>query len=168
MDGPSGGHARRAHRCRLGAAAADAGGDRAGFVLPHRAPGTDIADETATAVEGATSGRGLRPFSTVHLRMRRDGGDRVFSWIRRTRLGGDDWSAETVPLGEESELYRIEVAVGGAVVRRLDVGEPRWRYDRRGGARGFRRRAARRRRCAGRPDRGGYGAGTAREIGFDG
>ncbi|MQT12315.1 baseplate multidomain protein megatron [Segnochrobactrum spirostomi] len=131
-------------------------------------PGTDIADETATAVEGATRGRGLRPFSPVHLRMRRDGGDRVFTWIRRTRLGGDDWSAETVPLGEESELYRIEVVVGDAVVRRLDVAEPRWRYAAAEAAADF----------GGAPPAGavvrvaqiaaGYGAGTAREIGIDG
>lgn len=41
--------------------------------------------------------------------MRRDLADGIhISWIRRTRLGGDDWSGADVPLGESVEEYQID------------------------------------------------------------
>ena len=66
-------------------------------------------------------GIGLRPYSPVHLAVRRDvaSGDLAMTWIRRTRYGGDDWDLESVPLNEERELYTLEVldAPGGNVLR---------------------------------------------------
>jgi hypothetical protein len=66
--------------------------------------------------------RGLsaRPWSPAHLRTRRQGGDTVVSWIRRTRLAGDGWDAE-VPLGEEREVYRVEILDGETVVRTVEA-----------------------------------------------
>ncbi len=55
----------------------------------------------------------------MHLRSREtDGGDLVLTWIRRGRLDADHWAGIDIPLGEEREEYRIEIAaVGGATVR---------------------------------------------------
>lgn len=63
-------------------------------------PSGDLSQEVAFT----NSGRGLRPFSPVHLQAVREqpSGDVRLSWIRRTRLGGDSWVAD-VPLGEEVE-----------------------------------------------------------------
>src|SRR5690606_180185 len=55
---------------------------------------------------------GLRarlPLAPVHLRCERTaGGDAVLHWIRRGRIGADSWLASDIPLGEESERYRVE------------------------------------------------------------
>lgn len=60
------------------------------------------------------------PWSPVHLRARRlASGDVALSWIRRTRVGGDDWDAVEVPLGETREAYEVRVRVGPVVVRRI-------------------------------------------------
>ena len=78
---------------------------------------------------GTAGGRGLKPLSPVHLRaVREAAGDIRLTWIRRTRVGGDDWSGEDVPLGEEAERYRLEILVDGSVVRTANVAEPAFRY----------------------------------------
>jgi hypothetical protein len=73
--------------------------------------------------------RGLsaRPWSPAHLRVRTQGGDAVVSWIRRTRLAGDGWDAE-VPLGEEREVYRVEILDGETVVRAAETTTPSFTY----------------------------------------
>ena len=53
---------------------------------------------------------------------------RDYSWVRRTRIGGDSWEFEDVPLGEGFERYRIRVMQGGSVVREAEVGAPVWSY----------------------------------------
>ncbi len=75
------------------------------------------------------TGRALMPYSPVHgeARLREDGA-LFLSWIRRTRTGGGSWSASEVPLGETSELYRIEILDGAIVVRSADVTEPTYTY----------------------------------------
>jgi hypothetical protein len=60
-----------------------------------------------------------RPYAPVHLDRVFAGGDITLSWVRRTRIGGDRWEPEEVPLGEASELYDVEIlnAAGTLVVR---------------------------------------------------
>ena len=41
------------------------------------------------------------------------------TWIRRTRIGGDNWVASEAPLAEESERYEIDILSGASVVRTL-------------------------------------------------
>ncbi len=73
--------------------------------------------------------RSLLPFAPVHLRARVTGGDLALSWIRRSRLGGDPWEVNEIPLGEEIEQYRLEIAQpGGAVRRTVTTSEPGWLY----------------------------------------
>jgi hypothetical protein len=80
--------------------------------------------------------RGLaeRPWSPCHLRLtsRADGALAV-SWIRRTRLGGDDWGsgdARTgdVPLSEAAELYRVQVFKGSQPLRSVETAQTGWLY----------------------------------------
>jgi hypothetical protein len=77
----------------------------------------------------AATWRGLsaRPWSPAHLRVRVEGGDAVVSWVRRARRAGDGWDTE-VPLGEEREVYRVEVLDGEAVVRTVETAVPTWTY----------------------------------------
>jgi hypothetical protein len=72
-------------------------------------------------------GLSVRPWSPAHLRVRQDGGDAVLTWIRRARLAGDGWDAE-VPLGEEREVYRVEILDGQTVVRTAETTAPTLRY----------------------------------------
>lgn len=51
--------------------------------------------------------RSLQPLAPVHLRASfLSGGDLTFSWIRRSRGTSDLWELSSIPLGEETELYR--------------------------------------------------------------
>ncbi|EEE38713.1 putative gene transfer agent orfg15 protein [Rhodobacteraceae bacterium KLH11] len=51
------------------------------------------------------------------------------SWIRRTRIDGDDWGGLEVPLGEESESYLIRVFSAGALLREAVVSGTNWQYS---------------------------------------
>lgn len=79
--------------------------------------------------ETLESWRGLsaRPWSPAHLRVRRDAGDAVVTWVRRARRAGDGWDVE-VPLGEEREVYRVEILDGETVVRTVEVATPTFTY----------------------------------------
>lgn len=44
-------------------------------------------------------------------------GDVTISWMRRTRVDGDNWSGREVPLGEEKEFYHVRIIDGNKVVR---------------------------------------------------
>jgi hypothetical protein len=69
-------------------------------------------------------GVGLRPLSPVQLRGEFSSGDIFIRWVRRTRLGGDNWDQVEVPLGEESEAYEVDIMNGPAVARTLSVSSP--------------------------------------------
>ena len=55
------------------------------------------------------SARGLRPLSPCHLRWLEIAEGWKITWIRRGRLDADTWEGVDIPLGEESELYRLRV-----------------------------------------------------------
>lgn len=66
----------------------------------------------------------LRPWSPAHLRLvTGEGGDLLFSWVRRARQAGDGWDSEP-PLSEEREVYRIEIVDGATVVRAAETDGP--------------------------------------------
>ena len=77
----------------------------------------------------AFDGNGLRPYSPVHLRAERAANSVGVSWIRRTRLDGDEWDLREVPLAEESESYTVRVLQGGGVLREEVVTVPSWTYS---------------------------------------
>ncbi|MCF3934451.1 glycoside hydrolase/phage tail family protein [Acuticoccus sp. M5D2P5] len=78
------------------------------------------------------SGRGLLPYSPVHAAALRNPGNGALtlSWIRRSRIGGDTWPDGTdIPLGESSELYRLDILDGGVAVRTVEVTSPTYTYS---------------------------------------
>ncbi|ANT61325.1 host specificity protein [Salipiger sp. CCB-MM3] len=77
----------------------------------------------------AFDGNGLRPYRPAHLRADFGAGGLSVSWIRRTRIEGDDWDLPEVPLGEESESYLIRVTQGETLIREAFSGVPSWSYD---------------------------------------
>ncbi len=67
-------------------------------------PSTKTIDDPTCQVTSFTfDGVGLRPYSLVQLAGTRNPStfDWTLSWIRRTRIDGDNWEAPDVPLGEE-------------------------------------------------------------------
>ena len=74
---------------------------------------------SAESVEFTNTGNGLKPFSVQNVRGSRDaGGDLTITWDRRTRLS-ENWLNGTVPLGESSEQYEVDVMDGSDVVRTI-------------------------------------------------
>ena len=80
-------------------------------------------------VEESFDGNGLRPYAPVHLRAAHHSGDIQLSWTRQTRVDGDSWDLEDVPLGEESEAYVLRVSNEGTVLRETRVATPAWVYS---------------------------------------
>ncbi|MBV8971630.1 MAG: hypothetical protein JO290_05000 [Sphingomonadaceae bacterium] len=90
-------------------------------------PLDDPAGQRPTVVVPA--GKALRPLSPVALTVDASAqGDRVLTWVRRSRAGFA-WSDGTdAPLAEQDERYHVIVRRGAAVLRQTDVVEPRWVY----------------------------------------
>ena len=62
------------------------------------------------------------------MRGLRSAGDLAISWVRRTRIGGDNWDAAEVPLGEETERYEVDILAGATVKRTLAATSPSVTY----------------------------------------
>ncbi|GAB4520048.1 MAG: glycoside hydrolase TIM-barrel-like domain-containing protein [Parvularculaceae bacterium] len=88
---------------------------------PQSRPPTDPAYATQSL---SFQGLNLRPLSPVRPAAARIGSDIQFTWIRRTRIGGDQWDGGEVPLGENREAYRLDILNAGAVVRSIDTQAP--------------------------------------------
>jgi hypothetical protein len=74
-------------------------------------------------------GIGLRPYAVCHLRKSGDLGTPLqFTWVRRTRIDGDSWQSVEVPLGEETESYRLRVRMGATILREVVTSQPLWTY----------------------------------------
>lgn len=87
-------------------------------------------DPSYVHVAHAFSGVGLRPYAPVHLQVAGSGaGDLEVSWIRQTRIGGDNWDGMEVPLGEEAEQYLLRVLDGSTVLREVVTTSPAWTYS---------------------------------------
>jgi hypothetical protein len=92
-------------------------------------PGTrQLGDASYQYRTEAFSGIGLRPYSVAHLRGVLRDGDVDLAWIRRARVGGDNWNAQDVPLSEAFERYVVRVFKNGVQVRQLTVNDPNWTY----------------------------------------
>lgn len=103
----------------------------AGLLLNWRSGPSGLDLSGANFVTKAEIGgkRALLPLSPVHVKAARVGSDLRFSWVRRGRLDADKWEASDIPLAEDREEYRIEIApVGGTVLRTHTVSGPAWTY----------------------------------------
>ncbi len=76
----------------------------------------------------AFDGNGLRPYPVAHLRSHTTCGDTTATWIRRTRIDGDNWQSLEVPLGEASESYHIRILQAGLTLRESTVTSPQFTY----------------------------------------
>ena len=70
------------------------------------------------------SARGLRPLSPCHLRWQEIVEGWKITWIRRGRIDADTWEGVDIPLGEESELYRLRVLRHGQEVMEFTTTSP--------------------------------------------
>lgn len=81
---------------------------------------------TASGAQSFTNtAQGLECYSSVHIEGTRDSSNNLtITWIPRTRLGGEnDWldGVSTVPVGEDSEAYEVDIVDGsGTVLRTID------------------------------------------------
>ena len=109
---------------------ANVGVDLAGLEFSWRAGpvGALPSEESFSERQITTTARGLAPLSPVYLTAKTSSTGIELSWIRRTRIGGDRWQVDEVPLGEVSERYRIEIIASGEVVRMEEVTMPAWQY----------------------------------------
>lgn len=105
--------------------------------LPYKGVNFSDIPENVGAQNFTGLGRDLMPYAPAQLAAVLDGGNNIdFSWVRRTRLGGElrDGTG-TVPLGETAELYEVDVkdGPGGTVLRTLGSGgtlsTPSVQYD---------------------------------------
>ncbi len=87
-------------------------------------------DASATTAAITPSGAGLRPYAVAHLAAPvLANGDVAVTWIRRTRLDGDNWQSFEVPLAEEVELYQIDIWQGPLLLRSEFSSMPSWLYS---------------------------------------
>jgi hypothetical protein len=92
--------------------------------------GSDVSDLQFATSQQIGGVRAQLPLSPVHLRARQSGDDLLLSWVRRGRIDADSWEAAEIPLSEEREEYRLEIAgPGGPVVRTETVGQQQWLYS---------------------------------------
>ena len=73
-------------------------------------------------------GVGLRPYAPVHLAAEENGVEIKVSWVRRTRIDGDNWQGFEVPIGETSEQYLLRIKKAGAILREQIINQPNWVY----------------------------------------
>lgn len=71
----------------------------------------------------AFEGKTLKPYSPVHVNATKDSGtgDWTITWIRRTRIGGAWTGGASIPLGENSENYKVVILDGATEVRVIDA-----------------------------------------------
>ncbi len=92
-------------------------------------PGIDAADPAAVGLSASASGLALKPLSPVHVRARRTPSGIEITWIRRSRIGGDNWELADPPLGEAREAYVLTLYAGAIAVRTLEVQTPSFSYS---------------------------------------
>ncbi len=66
--------------------------------------------ETGVSQAFTNTGKGLKPYSPVHVAGTRDGANNLtITWIRRTRVDGSWLDGADVPLGETVEDYEVDI-----------------------------------------------------------
>lgn len=100
-----------------------------GFDYRIGAANLDVGSANMANLSASVSATALMPWSPVHLRGTRNEDGILLSWIRRTRKGGDNWDTVEVPLGEDTEAYRVEVLSGDSVVRTFETATPQTLYE---------------------------------------
>jgi hypothetical protein len=92
-------------------------------------PNADVASASMRELSTTVGVASLRPLGPVRPQARRSLAGVALSWIRRSRVDADSWDVVEVPLGEESERYRVTIRAGGAVIRVVEVEAPVMLYE---------------------------------------
>ncbi len=89
-------------------------------------PGADPVSSASYAQQTLQfTDKASRPFSPVHIRSKKLPNDDVkIFWTRRSRIYGDDWQVNEIPLGESQEGYRVQIFDGASMIREFDVTTP--------------------------------------------
>jgi len=82
---------------------------------------SQIARRNALPFDFTYRARQLRPLSPVHVKLAIGETSSNLSWIRRTRLGGDNWAALDVPLSETREFYRVQLFKDGDLLEGFET-----------------------------------------------
>jgi hypothetical protein len=104
--------------------------------------GTDLLFKAVTVGRSASSAfpvpvnsfsaASLKPYAPAGVTAEKDvaSGDWTIDWTRRSRIGGAWTSGTSVPLGEASEQYEVDILSGGSVVRTISgLTSPTATYD---------------------------------------
>jgi hypothetical protein len=86
----------------------------------YKGPNVGTSDASLSPVKKLMAGNSLKPYAPCNFAGYKDSdGQWTIHWQRRTRKNGD-WlnGIGTVPLGEDSELYDLEICTLGGVVKR--------------------------------------------------
>ena len=101
--------------------------DRIGAELRVIASG--VADPAGVEAAAIVTGRALRPPAPVFLRATAlEGGGLRFDWTRRSRTGWAWTDGGEVPLGEETERYRLAITPDAGAARVVEVDAPSYEY----------------------------------------
>jgi hypothetical protein len=84
----------------------------------------DHGDVIAVDMDSLPSSTALKPLAPVHVTAQRNGSGVTVSWIRRKRGPMPASWDVTVPLGEDSEAYELDILSGTSVVRTLSSSTP--------------------------------------------
>ena len=90
----------------------------------------DYADAAYVRVSSTPGPLALKPYAPDRVRARRGPEGVTISFIRRTRIDGDNWECLDIPLGESAESYVVEILSGDAVKRSLSIDTPEALYAR--------------------------------------
>ena len=88
----------------------------------------DYADAAYVRVSSTPGPLALKPYAPGRVRARRGPEGVTISFIRRTRIDGDNWEGLEIPLGESAESYVVEILSGDAVKRSLSIDTPEALY----------------------------------------
>lgn len=93
-------------------------------------PVSILTNEADTASQAFTNGgRGKMPYSPTHVTGTRDSSNNLtIDWVRRTRLQVPALGSGSVPLGEASEAYEVDIYSGVSVVRTISTTSPTASY----------------------------------------
>ncbi len=104
-------------------------GSSVGRPLWVKAVSANTAESRVAASSFTLQAKNLRPLSPVHLStVRLTTGDRVFSWIRRSRAYLPWQDGVDMPLSEAREAYTLTLSKNGTVLRQETVSSPSYTY----------------------------------------
>jgi hypothetical protein len=89
----------------------------------------DIGHSSYVQFEFTSQLKALRPLPPVRLKSISDASGVALSWIRQTRTNGDSWDLIEVPLGEDTELYKLDILNGATLVRSISLPASNYFYS---------------------------------------